>query len=126
MQVWDSCRKSYVTLTPEEYVRQSFISFLVNTLGYPAGRTSVERILMVNGQRQRADIVVFSKDMSPFMVVECKAPSVSISQKTLDQALRYNTQLGVHYLVLTNGLTHYCVDMQAEKPKMVSTFPNCS
>lgn len=122
-QVWDVCRKQYVSLTPEEYVRQSFIAFLVNVLGYPRERTAVEASVNVNGQKHRADIVIYDMDMNPLMVVECKAPAVQISQKTLDQALRYNTQLGVRYIVLTNGLQHYCFGVTDGKIEVLLQIP---
>ncbi|MDO4460865.1 MAG: type I restriction enzyme HsdR N-terminal domain-containing protein [Bacteroidia bacterium] len=122
-QVWDVCRKQYVTLTPEEYVRQSFLSYLLNVLGYPRERTAVEAALNINGQSHRADIVIYDINMSPLLIVECKAPTVQISQKTLDQALRYNTQLGVKYIVLTNGLRHYCIGVDSQKYSILSHIP---
>lgn len=123
LQVWDICRKQYVSLTPEEYVRQSFLSYLINCLGYPSSRTSVEATVNINGQSHRADIIVYDLEMHPLMVVECKAPTVLISQQTLDQALRYNTKLGVKYIVLTNGLKHYCLECNQSDITMLSQIP---
>ncbi|MBE6339873.1 MAG: type I restriction enzyme HsdR N-terminal domain-containing protein [Bacteroidales bacterium] len=106
--VFDPYRKRFVRLTPEEEVRQTFLGFLTNYLGYPAGRTAVEHPVNVNGLHQRADIVIFDKAARPYMVVECKAPHIKITQATFRQALRYNTQLGTRILVITNGMQHFC------------------
>ncbi len=122
-QVWDECRKLYVSLTPEEYVRQSFLSYLINVLGYPRERTAVEATVNVNGQNHRADIIIYDLNMHPLLIVECKAPTVQISQKTLDQALRYNTQLGVKYIVLTNGLRHYCLGVGPQNIVILPQIP---
>ena len=103
------CRRQFVALTPEEWVRQHFIFYLVSVLGYPQGLVSAERLVLVNGLRQRADVVVFGRSLEPLMVVECKAPSISIGQKTMAQAMRYVSKLGARAVVLTNGLAHFCV-----------------
>lgn len=121
--VWDFCRKRYVALTPEEYVRQHILSYLINNLGYPKERTSVEAVVDVNGQNQRADIIIYDIEMRPLLVVECKAPSVQISQETLDQALRYNTKLGVRYIILTNGMRHYCLGVDGQKISILQQIP---
>lgn len=121
--VWDFCRKQYVALTPEEYVRQHILSYLINNLGYPKERTAVEALVNVNGQNQRADIIIYDIEMRPLMVVECKAPGVQISQSTLDQALRYNTKLGVRYIILTNGMRHYCLGVRGEEMSILRQIP---
>lgn len=110
-KVFDPCRRIYVKLTPEEYVRQSFLNYLTSSLDYPLGLTAIEYPIMINGQRQRADIVVFDRRMKPYLIVECKAPQIPINQAVFNQALRYNTQLGVRYLIVTNGLTHFCAEI---------------
>ena len=107
-KVFDPYRKKYVKLTPEEYVRQNFLAYLTNHLRYPYGLTAVEHEVVINNLRQRADIVVYDTSGHPLLIVECKAPDVEITQNDFDQALRYNTRLGVRLLVLTNGLRHYC------------------
>lgn len=110
-KVFDPCRRIYVKFTPEEYVRQSFLNYLIYSLDYPVGLTAVEHSIMINGQRQRADIVVFNIRMEPHLIVECKAPQITINQAVFNQALRYNTQLGVKYIVVTNGLRHFCAEI---------------
>lgn len=110
-KVFDPCRRIYVKLTPEEHVRQSFLNYLIYSLDYPIGLTAVEYSIIINGQRQRADIVIFNKKMEPHLIVECKAPQITINQAVFNQALRYNTQLGVQYLIVTNGLVHFCAQI---------------
>ncbi|MDE6218244.1 MAG: type I restriction enzyme HsdR N-terminal domain-containing protein, partial [Muribaculaceae bacterium] len=101
-------RRKYVALTPEEYVRQHFTSWLINTLHYPASNIANETGIRVNNTLKRCDTVVISRDGSPFMIVEYKAPGVAISQATFDQIVRYNMELQAKYLVVSNGLHHYC------------------
>ncbi len=107
-QVFDEVRKKYVVLTPEEWVRQHFVHYLVRHLNYSPGLIAVEMLVKVNGLSQRADIVLFNKKGQPVMIVECKAPEVNVSRRVFNQAARYNTKLKVDYLVVTNGLQHYC------------------
>ncbi len=107
-QVFDEVRKKYVVLTPEEWVRQHFVHYLVRHLNYSSGLIAVEMLVKVNGLSQRADIVLFNKKGQPVMIVECKAPEVNVSRRVFNQAARYNTKLKVDYLVVTNGLQHYC------------------
>ena len=112
--IFDSIRKKYVVLTPEEWVRQNFISYLVQTKNYPQGLIAVEKKVDVNRMPQRSDIVLFNNKAVPVMIVECKAPSVKISQDTFNQIARYNMKLQVPYLVVTNGLKHYCCEINYE------------
>lgn len=105
------CRRRYVALTPEEWVRQNFIGYMVSSLGYPQALVAAEMPVDVNGLRQRADIVAFSRASRPLVIVECKAPSVTLSQTTLNQACRYLSSIGAVAVVLTNGLQHYCVSL---------------
>ena len=107
-QVFDPIRRKWVTLTPEEWVRQHFVNHLVQDLGYPAGRTLVEHGLTYNGRAQRADVVVCDDAGGPLVLVECKAPVVPITQRTFEQAARYNTVFKVPFLMVTNGLKHFC------------------
>ena len=124
-RIFDGIRKKYVALTPEEWVRQHFIHYLVNEMHYPAGLIAVETMVTVNRLRQRADIVVYSKSLRPALIVECKAPEVVIGQQTLNQAARYNIALGVHYLVVTNGMATYCIELGShqEAPKLLQGLP---
>lgn len=111
--VWDAIRKKWLTLTPEEWVRQNFIQYLVEGLGYPSAVLSLEKSFVVDGLRRRYDIVVY-KDAKPWILIECKQPDVAIDDKVLMQALRYNIKLQVPNLVITNG-THsfgWCIENQ--------------
>lgn len=108
------CRRRYVALTPEEWVRQNFIGFMVGYLGFPQALVAAEMPVDVNGLRQRADIVAFSRTQRPLVIVECKAPSVTLSQTTLNQACRYLSSIGAVAVVLTNGMEHYCVGLKAD------------
>lgn len=108
------CRRRFVALTPEEWVRQNFIGYMVSSLGYPQALVAAEMPVDVNGLRQRADIVAFSRQSRPLVIVECKAPSVTLSQTTLNQACRYLSSIGAVAVVLTNGLQHYCVRLRAD------------
>ena len=124
--IFDSIRKKYVVLTPEEWVRQNFISYLVEDKNYPKGLVAVERKVDVNRMPQRSDIVLYNNKAVPLMIVECKAASVKISQKTFNQIARYNMKLQVPYLVVTNGLNHYCCQIDYEKNsfKFISEIPD--
>lgn len=106
--IFDNIRKRYVVLTPEEWVRQNLVTWLVREKGYPLSLIAVEMPLRVNRMERRADIILFSKQGTPAVIVECKAPSIKISQKVFDQAARYNIDLKVEYLIVSNGMDHYC------------------
>jgi hypothetical protein len=107
MSIFDRCRKSFVDLTPEEWVRQHLVSFLVEEKKFPASLIVVEKSLKLNNTIKRADVLVYGDQLKPLLIAECKEPGVKLSQQVLDQALRYNLVFGVKYLVLTNGLKHY-------------------
>lgn len=109
--VWDPVRRIWTAFTPEEYVRQGFLSFLANFKGYPLSHISNEQSIRLNGMSRRCDSVVYDKSGKPVMIVEYKAGSVVISQKVFNQIARYNLVLKVDYLVVSNGYDHYCVKM---------------
>ena len=109
--IFDDIRKKYILLTPEEWVRQNFIKYLVNYKEYPASLISVESALKINKLQKRSDIIIYSKKGEPVIIIECKAPEVKISQKTFDQVSLYNYNLKVSYLIITNGLSHYCCEI---------------
>ena len=113
--IFDALRKKYVRLTPEEWVRQNFIKHLIEEKKYPSGLISVEMSVNINNQNQRSDIVIFNKQAKPIMIIECKAPCVKITQKTMDQAARYNWNLKVEFLVVTNGKSHYICKINHEE-----------
>ncbi len=106
--IFDPLRKRYCTLTPEEEVRQKALYLLVEHLGVPAGLIAVEYTIRVNGLDKRCDAVVFGKDGTPLMILECKAATVKLTQKTLEQAVRYHSVLQPKYLMLYNGQDCYC------------------
>ena len=106
--IFDALRKKYVALTPEEWVRQHFIRFLTDYKGYPKGLLANEVQLVLNGTKKRCDTVLFNKDLSVRMIVEYKAPHIEITQAVFDQITRYNMVLKVDYLIVSNGINHYC------------------
>ena len=106
--IFDPLRKKYIALTPEEWVRQHFVHFLTDFKGYPKGLLANEVQLNLNGTKKRCDTVLFNKDLSARMIVEYKAPHVEITQAVFDQITRYNMVLKVEYIIVSNGLRHYC------------------
>lgn len=123
--VFDIVRKKWLLLTSEEFVRQLFIHHFISTLNIPKSWISIEKGLMVHGVHRRYDILIFDQNTEPFILVECKAPSVQISQSVFDQIVEYNMTLNVPYLVITNGLSHYCcqIDHNHQSFKFMSTLP---
>ena len=106
--IFDSLRRKYVALTPEEWVRQNIVSFLINHKGYLAGLMNNEVSLVQNGIKRRCDTLVSDKYGNPIVIVEYKAPNVEITQKVFDQIVRYNYVFRAKYLIVSNGLNHYC------------------
>ena len=121
----DVYRKRFVKLTPEEEVRQRFARYLVEEKGYPASLILTEYALKLNKLSRRCDILVHKPAGHPALLVECKAPEVSISQATFDQVARYNLAFRVSYLIVTNGLKHYCclIDFETEEIRFLSEIP---
>ncbi len=105
-------------MTPEEWVRQHVIQFLIQEKNYSRSAINTEVIVNVNGMKKRADVIVFKKE-KPFIIVECKAPSIQITQATFDQIARYNLQLEADYLMVTNGLDHYYCKMDFENKQYI-------
>ncbi len=124
--VHDPIRNKYVALTPEEWVRQHFVQFLMRDRAVPRGLVAVEKGFRYQGALCRADIVAHDRAGQPAMVVECKAPDVAIAQHSFDQIARYNTVLQASYLVVTNGLVHYCcfVDWEEHDYRFVGDVPH--
>ena len=109
--VFDPIRKKWLVLTPEEHVRQYMIGYLKDVLQYPASLFSVEKTIMVGGMSKRFDIVIYNRnDHKPWMLLECKAPEVDITEKTLHQLLNYQRTMQCNYWVLTNGHQTFCAD----------------
>lgn len=109
--IFDVIRRQYVALTPEEWVRQHFVHFLIEHKGYPQALMANEVKLKLNGMSRRCDTVVYDRTLRPRVIVEYKAPTVNITQQVFEQICRYNMVLQVEYLIVSNGLTHYCCKM---------------
>lgn len=124
--IFDIVRKKYVSLTPEEWVRQHLIHYLVEEKKYPVSLIAVEKQLTINNLTKRTDILVFNSEGTPEVIVECKAPSIKITQHTFDQIARYNLKLNANYLIVSNGLKHYYCKMDFLKKEYVflDTIPN--
>jgi len=114
-RIFDPLRQRFVALTPEEWVRQHFVHFMVSELGYKSALMGNEVTLNLNGMKRRCDTVVYDPFMRARMVVEYKRPSVEITQRVFDQICRYDMVLRVDYLVVSNGLTHYCCRIDYER-----------
>ena len=117
--IFDEIRKKFVVLTPEEWVRQHVVQYLLLEKKYPKSLINVEKLVKVNGLNKRYDIVVFQPNGEIFLLIECKAPEIAISQQTFDQIARYNLKLNAQYLMVTNGLNHYFCQMDFENEKYV-------
>ena len=115
VSIFDEIRKKFMLMTPEEWVRQNVVRFLLEEKKYPKSYINVEKIIKINGLTKRYDIVVFQPNGSIFLLIECKAPEVPISQNTFDQIARYNMVLEAEFLMVTNGLNHYFCKMDYEK-----------
>lgn len=124
--IFDILRKKYVVLTPEEWVRQHFVHFLIEEKNYPISLIAIEKKLTINGLTKRTDILVFNTNGEPHIIVECKAPSIKINQATFDQIARYNLKLQSHFLIVTNGLEHfYCsMDFKNECYNFLTEIPD--
>ena len=115
--IFDEIRKKFIILTPEEWVRLHVVHHLIYDKNYPKSWINVEKLIKLNDLTKRYDVVVFNPDGSIFLLVECKAPEVTITQQTFDQIARYNLALKAKYLMVTNGLEHYFCQMDYENEK---------
>jgi len=106
--IFDFIRKKYLVLTPEEWVRQHFVHYLITLKKFPSSLIVIEKGLKLNEMQKRADVLVYNKNGNPLVLVECKAATVKITQETFNQIARYNMVFHVPYLIVTNGLQHYC------------------
>jgi hypothetical protein len=107
--IFDIIRKKYIVLTPEEWVRQHFVHYLINQLGYSKALIAVEQGMKYNALQKRTDIVVYDKAGSPLVLVECKAPAIRLNQKVMEQAMMYNKTINAAYIIVSNGLEHSCM-----------------
>lgn len=110
-QVFDPIRRKWLVMGPEELVRQLLLLYLTREKGYSPNRIGIEKMLVVNTLTRRCDILIYAGDMSPWMLIECKAPSVPVTQAVFDQVARYNLPLRVPYLTVSNGMQTYCCAM---------------
>lgn len=124
--IFDVIRKKYLVLTPEEWVRQHFIHYLIEQLHYPKALFRVESSLTYNKVQKRSDIVIHNRAGKPWMLVECKAPALKLTQKAFNQVAVYNMTLGAKYVAVTNGMGHYCFEAatgQQSEIKFLDSFP---
>ena len=124
--IFDSQRKRYVSLTPEEWVRQHFIRFLIEEKGYPAAYLAIEKQVSMNGMKKRCDAILYNELALPVLIIELKAPSVSITQTTFDQVAVYNAKLKVDFFMISNGIEHYCckVDTNNSRYEFFAELPD--
>lgn len=113
--IYDVVRKKYVALTPEEWVRQHIIHFLIEHKSYPASLVAVEKEIDLYGLRRRFDLVCYDRQGAPYLIVECKAPSVELSQKVFDQVFGYNLIMAARYIAISNGIKHYCGSVDSDR-----------
>ena len=124
--VWDEARRKYVALTPEEWVRQHFVHFLIAEKGYRQELIANEVSISLNGTAKRCDTVIFDRQLTPLVVVEYKAPSIPITPKVFEQIVRYNMVLHVQYLIVSNGMRHFCcqIDYETQSYRFLKEIPN--
>lgn len=126
--IYDTQRKKFVLLTPEEWVRQHFLNYLIVYLHYPRSLIKVESGLKINKLGKRSDIIVYDRSTQPYMLIECKSTDVQLSQAVFDQVSSYNQAYQARYLVITNGLQHYCcqLDYQSNQYQFIKKIPGFS
>ena len=117
--IFDEIRKKFILLTPEEWVRQHVVQFLLQEKNYPKSYINVEKLIKINSLTKRYDIVVYQPNGELFLLIECKAPEVKITQETFNQIARYNLVLNAKYLMVSNGLNHYFCQMDFENEKYI-------
>lgn len=124
-EIFDEVRKKWVTLTPEEWVRQHVMKWLTEEKKYPASLLAIEKSISVNGLTKRCDMVAFDREANPLLIVECKAHDVEINQQVFDQAARYNLTLNADLFLLTNGLKHFCckIDHDQKSYNFIKDLP---
>lgn len=121
--IFDEIRKRWLLLTEEEWVRQNFVTYLQNEMNYPASLIALEKGLTLNGLKKRFDILVYDTAHKPWLMVECKAPSVSLDEDVLQQALRYNISVPVNFIVITNGEKTMGWEKRGVELKLINELP---
>jgi|TARA_R110000782_G_scaffold259894_1_gene350892 hypothetical protein len=124
--IFDVIRKKYLVLTPEEWVRQHVVSFLIYHKHFPKSFIVIEKGLVFNEMQKRADVLIYNQELQPLFLVECKAPHIKISEATFEQIARYNMVFKVPYLLVTNGMNHYCckIDFENESYTFLEDIPD--
>ncbi len=128
LKIYDSLRLKYLVLTPEEWVRQNFVSYLISEKHFPASLMANEVALKLNKMTRRCDTIVFNGKGEPFVIIEYKAPNIKIDQQVFDQIVRYNMVLKAEYLIVSNGLQHYCckINYTDKSYYFIKEIPNYS
>jgi len=121
--IFDSLRKKWLVLTPEEWVRQNFIQFLIQVKGYPSSLIAIEKEIQLGELKKRFDILVYNKDHQPWLMVECKTMDIAADEKVLEQILRYNIALPVSVMIITNGHYTYAWEKKDTGLQILSEFP---
>ena len=126
MEIYDTLRRKYVALTPEEWVRQHFVNWLISDKSYPASLMANEASIKLNSLTRRCDTVVYNQLLEPLMIIEYKESNIPVTQGVFDQVVRYNTVLKVKYIVVSNGINHYCCKMDYDKQSydFLTDIPN--
>lgn len=122
--IFDNIRKQWLVLNEEEWVRQNFIQYLVQTLNYPAAFIAIEKEIMLGELKKRFDILVYDKDHRPWMMIECKARTISLTDATLQQVLRYNISVPVSFLIITNGHYTFGWEKAGSELKLMQQMPS--
>lgn len=117
LTVFDNLRRRFVALTPEEWVRQHFVNYLITEKKYPASFIANEIQINLNNQKKRCDSVIYNRAMQPLVIVEYKSPDIKITQEVFNQIANYNIVLKVEYLIVSNGVNHFCCHMDYEQMK---------
>ena len=127
-EIFDEFRMKFISLTPEEWVRQNFMRYLKEEKKYPPALIAIEKGIVVNRMKKRFDAVVHNREGKPIMLIEFKSPDVIVSQKVMEQISRYNLTLNVDYLIISNGLTHYCcyIDKKTDNICFLKDIPEFS
>jgi hypothetical protein len=125
LSIYDHLRKKWLICTPEEWVRQNLILFLITNMNYPRNLIAIEKQICIAGRKLRFDGVIYDKDFKPLVIIECKAPTIKISQDTFDQILTYNYMINAPYLIVTNGLFHvFCKIESKTKFSFLEKIPD--
>jgi hypothetical protein len=121
--IFDTLRKKWLVLTPEEWVRQNFIQYLIKTKKYPSALIAIEKEIQLGEMKKRFDVLVYDKDHKPLMMIECKAAEIKLDENVLEQALRYNIGVPVQYIVITNGKATYAWEKENGHLQLLNEIP---